>query len=130
MSDTPLAIGGGAAAISAILGLCGWMMRTILRAYTRDADIYLIGQFASDAGKKAGEFFTPRRVSELLVRLADPQPGSKICDPACGSSTLLIRAAEHVAHIRTIMLLCRGREESIEEIAEEMMRGSPIGADP
>lgn len=59
--------------------------------------IYLIGQFASDAGKKAGEFFTPRRVSELLVRLADPQPGSKICDPACGSSTLLIRAAEHVA---------------------------------
>ena len=59
--------------------------------------IYLIGQFASDAGKKAGEFFTPRKVSELLVRLVDPQPGSKICDPACGSSTLLIRAAEYVA---------------------------------
>lgn len=62
-----------------------------------EAYIYLIGQFASDAGKKAGEFFTPRKVSELLVRLADPQPGARICDPACGSSTLLIRAAEHVA---------------------------------
>ncbi len=59
--------------------------------------IYLISQFAADAGKKAGEFFTPRRVSELLVRLADPQPGMRICDPACGSSTLLIRAAEEVA---------------------------------
>lgn len=64
--------------------------------------IYLISQFASDAGKKAGEFFTPRRVSELLVRLADPQPGSRVCDPACGSSTLLIRAAEHVAHIQGV----------------------------
>jgi type I restriction enzyme M protein len=64
--------------------------------------IYLIGQFASNAGKKAGEFFTPRRVSELLVRLVDPQPGSKICDPACGSSTLLIRAAEHVARAQGV----------------------------
>lgn len=64
--------------------------------------IYLIGQFASDASKKAGEFFTPRRVSELLVRLVDPQPGSKICDPACGSSTLLIRAAEHVARAQGV----------------------------
>ena len=64
--------------------------------------IYLISQFASDAGKKAGEFFTPRTVSELLVRLADPQPGSRICDPACGSSTLLVRAAEHIAHIQGV----------------------------
>lgn len=59
--------------------------------------IYLISRFASDAGKKAGEFFTPRRVSELLVELIDPEPGNRICDPACGSSTLLIRAAEYVA---------------------------------
>lgn len=59
--------------------------------------IYLISRFASDAGKKAGEFFTPRKVSELLVKLADPAPGNRICDPACGSSTLLIRAAEYVA---------------------------------
>lgn len=59
--------------------------------------IYLISQFASDAGKKAGEFFTPRAVSELLVRLADPVPGMRVCDPACGSSTLLVRVAEHIA---------------------------------
>lgn len=64
--------------------------------------IYLVGRFASDAGKKAGEFFTPRRVSELLVRLADPQPGARICDPACGSSTLLIRAAEYVARAQGV----------------------------
>ena len=64
--------------------------------------IYLISQFASDAGKKAGEFFTPRKVSELLVRLADPRPGARICDPACGSSTLLIRAAEHVARAQGV----------------------------
>jgi type I restriction enzyme M protein len=67
-----------------------------------EAYIYLIGQFASDAGKKAGEFFTPRKVSELLVRLANPGPGARICDPACGSSTLLIRAAEHVARAQGV----------------------------
>ena len=59
--------------------------------------IYLISRFASNAGKTAGEFFTPRKVSELLVRLADPRPGNRIHDPACGSGSLLIRAAEYVA---------------------------------
>jgi len=58
--------------------------------------IYLISRFASDAGKKAGEFFTPRQISELLVRLVGPKPGDRICDPACGSGSLLIRAAEEV----------------------------------
>lgn len=59
--------------------------------------IYLISQFASDAGKKAGEFFTPRKISELLVRLVDPKPGNRIYDPACGSASLLVRASEQVA---------------------------------
>lgn len=59
--------------------------------------IYLISQFASDAGKKAGEFFTPRKISELLVRLVNPQPGNRIYDPACGSASLLVRASEQVA---------------------------------
>lgn len=58
--------------------------------------IYLISRFASDAGKKAGEFYTPTAVSGLLTRLAAPQPGNTICDPACGSGSLLIRAAEQV----------------------------------
>ena len=59
--------------------------------------IYLISRFASDAGKKAGEFYTPVAVSRLLAKLAAPKPGNTICDPACGSGSLLIRAAEEVA---------------------------------
>lgn len=58
--------------------------------------IYLISKFASDAGKKAGEFYTPAAVSRLLARLAAPQPGSMICDPACGSGSLLIEASKVV----------------------------------
>lgn len=55
--------------------------------------IYLIERFASDAGKKAGEFYTPKRVSQLLAQLAAPKPGDRICDPTCGSGGLLIEAA-------------------------------------
>ncbi|MCD4655578.1 type I restriction-modification system subunit M, partial [bacterium] len=58
--------------------------------------IYLIERFASDAGKKAGEFFTPLKVTELVARLVQPKPGNKICDPACGSGGLLIQAARQV----------------------------------
>ncbi|OPX95444.1 MAG: Type I restriction enzyme EcoKI M protein [Syntrophorhabdus sp. PtaU1.Bin002] len=58
--------------------------------------IYLIERFASDAGKKAGEFYTPQKVSELLARLARPKPGDRICDPACGSGGLLVEAAREV----------------------------------
>ncbi len=58
--------------------------------------IYLISRFASDAGKKAGEFYTPAALSKLLARLVNPQSGNTICDPACGSGSLLIRAAEEV----------------------------------
>lgn len=55
--------------------------------------IYLIERFASDAGKKAGEFYTPKQVSKLLAQLAAPKPGDRICDPTCGSGGLLIEAA-------------------------------------
>jgi type I restriction enzyme M protein len=58
--------------------------------------IYLISRFASDAGKKAGEFYTPTTVSNLLARLANPQPGNTIFDPACGSASLLICAAREI----------------------------------
>lgn len=57
---------------------------------------YLIGKFAADAGKKAGEFYTPPEVSILLAKLVDPQPGNRICDPACGSGSLLIRVGKEV----------------------------------
>jgi len=59
--------------------------------------IYLIERFASDSGKKAGEFFTPLKVTELVAKLAGPKPGDRICDPACGSGGLLIQAAQEVA---------------------------------
>lgn len=60
--------------------------------------IYLIERFASDAGKKAGEFYTPHKVSVLLARLAQPKPGDRICDPACGSAGLLVEAARVVGN--------------------------------
>ncbi len=52
---------------------------------------YLLERFASDAGKKAGEFYTPGQVSKLLAILLDPKKGDTICDPACGSGSLLIK---------------------------------------
>jgi type I restriction enzyme M protein len=60
------------------------------------AYMFLIENFASDAGKKAGEFFTPREVSTLIARLTKSKPGSRICDPTCGSASLLIKAGEEV----------------------------------
>ncbi|RZB35526.1 MAG: type I restriction enzyme M protein [Desulfobacteraceae bacterium Eth-SRB2] len=57
---------------------------------------YLIARFAATAGKKAGEFYTPAEVSETLARLVSPKPGDRICDPACGSGSLLIRTAQKV----------------------------------
>src|SRR5690606_25775228 len=57
---------------------------------------YMIGLFASDAGKKGGEFFTPAEVSELLVRLVKPKENDRIYDPACGSGSLLIKVAKQV----------------------------------
>ncbi len=57
---------------------------------------YLIEKFAATAGKKAGEFYTPAAVSETLARLVAPKPGSRICDPTCGSGSLLIRAGNQV----------------------------------
>lgn len=61
-----------------------------------DAYMYLLERFASGAGKKGGEFFTPSEVSGLLAKLVNAQPGDRICDPACGSASLLIKVAEEV----------------------------------
>ena len=61
-----------------------------------NAYMYLIGEFASGAGKKGGEFYTPDEVSELLAKLVNPKPGDRIFDPTCGSGSLLIKVAEQV----------------------------------
>src|SRR6056297_1841048 len=67
-----------------------------------DADLlgrayeYLIRQFADDAGKKGGEFYTPREVVKLLVEVLDPKPGMRVYDPCAGSAGMLIYSAEHI----------------------------------
>lgn len=61
-----------------------------------DAYEYLMGMYASNAGKSGGEFFTPQEVSELLTRLAvvGKKEVNKVYDPACGSGSLLLKAAK------------------------------------
>lgn len=61
-----------------------------------NAYMYLIGKFGSDAGKKAGEFFTVTSVASLVARLARPRPGDRIADAAVGSGGLLLLAGEEV----------------------------------
>jgi type I restriction enzyme M protein len=61
-----------------------------------DAYEFLIANFASDAGKKAGEFYTPGEVSTLLAKLTKSKPGARISDPTCGSGSLLIKAGREV----------------------------------
>jgi len=57
---------------------------------------YLIAHFASDAGKKGGEFYTPGEVAVLLAKLLQPKKGDRIADPACGSGSLLIRVSNEI----------------------------------
>ncbi|ALN90176.1 type I restriction-modification system subunit M [Lysobacter gummosus] len=52
---------------------------------------FLIKNFASTSGKKAGEFYTPPEVSTLMARLMEPKEGDEICDPTCGSGSLLMK---------------------------------------
>ena len=61
-----------------------------------DAYEYLINLFADDAGKKGGEFYTPRSVVDLIVKLLQPTAGMRICDPTFGSAGMLIYAADYV----------------------------------
>ncbi|CAJ63633.1 MULTISPECIES: type I restriction-modification system subunit M [Frankia] len=58
---------------------------------------YLIGEFADSAGKKGGEFYTPRAVVRMMVALVDPKPKMEIYDPCSGSAGMLILARDWVA---------------------------------
>ncbi len=66
-----------------------------------DAYEYLIGQFAAGAGKKAGEYYTPQEVSELLARIVTDEKSrlKNVYDPTCGSGSLLLRVARHVKDV-------------------------------
>ncbi|SFC09532.1 type I restriction-modification system subunit M [Pseudoalteromonas denitrificans] len=57
---------------------------------------YLIKHFAAGSGKSAGEFYTPPEVSDLLAAILEPKEGDEICDPACGSGSLLMKCGRMV----------------------------------
>jgi type I restriction enzyme M protein len=57
---------------------------------------YLIKKFADITNKKAGEFYTPRAVVRLMVKILDPHEGETIYDPACGTGGMLLEAIHHV----------------------------------
>lgn len=57
---------------------------------------YLINMFAESAGKKGGDFYTPRDVIRLMVRMLDPKSGMSVYDPTCGSGGMLIITREYV----------------------------------
>ena len=59
-----------------------------------DAYEYMIGEFASRAGNRAGNFFTPQMVSEIMAQITNPISEERIYDPTCGSGSLLIRAGK------------------------------------
>ena len=66
-----------------------------------DAYEYLIGQFASNAGKKAGEFYTPQEVSTVLAKIVTNKKSKlkSVYDPTCGSGSLLLRVAREVEDV-------------------------------
>lgn len=66
-----------------------------------DAYEYLIGQFASGAGKKAGEFYTPQQVSTILAKIVTSGKSALkgVYDPTCGSGSLLLRVAKEVKDV-------------------------------
>lgn len=66
-----------------------------------DAYEYLIGQFASGAGKKAGEFYTPQEVSKILAKIVTTGKNRlrSVYDPTCGSGSLLLRVAREVKDV-------------------------------
>ena len=84
-----------------------------------DSYEYLIERFADDAGKKGGEFYTPRPVVRLIVELLAPTEGMRICDPTAGSAGMLIYAAQYVAEhggdVRNLVL--HGQERNLGTLA-------------
>lgn len=76
-----------------------------------DAYEYMIANFASDAGKKGGEFYTPSKVSELVAKLVAPKENDRIYDPTCGSGGLLLKAYKEVSSKKTHLY---GQEQNMQ----------------
>ncbi|MGW5877738.1 N-6 DNA methylase [Nocardiopsis terrae] len=76
---------------------------------------YLIGRFADSAGKRGGEFYTPRAVVRMMTQLADPVEGESVYDPTAGSGGMLIMAKQHMAE--------QGREPRDLRLAGQELNG-------
>ena len=76
-----------------------------------DAYEYMIAHFASDAGKKGGEFYTPSKVSELVARLIAPKENDRIYDATCGSGGLLLKAYKQVESRKVALY---GQEQNMQ----------------
>ena len=79
---------------------------------------YLIEKFADDAGKKGGEFYTPRMVVKLIVELLKPAEGMRICDPTCGSGGMLIECAH-----ASLWLMAGG---SLADVQRNLGHSTPV----
>lgn len=78
-----------------------------------DAYEILLKKFADDSKAQAGEFYTPRSVVQLLVRILDPKPGDSVYDPACGSGGMLIEAVHHMNHSNLCCGNIFGQEKNV-----------------
>ena len=78
---------------------------------------YLIKKFADLTNKKAGEFYTPRSIVSLLVRIIDPQPGETVYDPACGTGGMLIESRRHINDDTACLGKIFGQEKNLSTSA-------------
>ena len=88
-----------------------------------DAYEVLLKKFADDSKAQAGEFYTPRSVVQLLVRILDPKPGETVYDPACGSGGMLIEAVHQMNHSSLCCGSIFGQEKNVVNAAIAKMYG-------
>ena len=92
-----------------------------IRDYSADlmGDAYeiLLKKFADLTKAKAGEFYTPRAVIKLLVRILNPQPGESVYDPACGSGGMLIEAIRQMKNSELTCGRIFGQEKNLSNAA-------------
>lgn len=93
-----------------------------------DAYEILLKKFADESKAKAGEFYTPRPVVKLLVRILDPKPGERVYDPACGSGGMLIEAVHHTKNSKLSFGRIFGQEQNPMNAAIAKMNLSLHGA--
>lgn len=82
-----------------------------------DAYEILLKKFADLTKAKAGEFYTPRAVIKLLVRILNPQPGESVYDPACGSGGMLIEAIRQMKNSELACGRIFGQEKNLSNAA-------------